>query len=58
MGETLRISLNILESAKIAKEKIFELWELFPLLKREIVGEGNFGGDYASNLAYVSAMIW
>ena len=46
-----------LESAKIAKEKIFELWELFPLLKREIVGEGNFGGDYASNLAYVSAMI-
>lgn len=45
------------QSAKIAKEKIFELWELFPLLKKEIVGEGNFGGDYASNLAYVSAMI-
>lgn len=35
-----------LESAKIAKEKIFELWELFPLLKREILGDGNFSGDY------------
>lgn len=35
-----------LESAKIAKEKIFELWELFPLLKKEILGDGNFGGDY------------
>ncbi len=46
MGETLRISLNILESAKIAKEKIFELWDLFPILKREIIGDGNFGGDY------------
>lgn len=34
------------QGAKIAKEKIFELWDLFPLLKREIQGEGNFGGDY------------
>lgn len=34
------------QSAKIAKEKIFELWELFPLLKKEILGDGNFGGDY------------
>ena len=23
-----------------------EIWELFPLLKKEILGEGNFGGDY------------
>ena len=35
-----------LESAKIAKEKIYEIWDLFPILKREIIGEGNFGGDY------------
>lgn len=34
------------QSAKIAKEKIFEIWELFPLLKKEIIGDGNFGGDY------------
>lgn len=34
------------QSAKIAKEKIYEIWDLFPILKREIVGDGNFGGDY------------
>ena len=34
------------QSAKIAREKIIEIWELFPLLKREILGEGNFSGDY------------
>src|SRR5574344_1421263 len=34
------------QSAKIAREKILELWDLFPLLKKEILGEGNFGGDY------------
>lgn len=34
------------KSAKIAREKIIEIWDLFPLLKKEIVGEGNFGGDY------------
>ena len=34
------------QSAKIAREKIIEIWDLFPLLKKEIIGEGNFGGDY------------
>lgn len=34
------------QSAKIAHEKIFEIWNLFPLLKKEIIGEGNFSGDY------------
>lgn len=34
------------QSAKIAREKIFEIWDWYPLLKKEIVGEGNFGGDY------------
>lgn len=37
------------QSAKIAREKILELWDLFPLLKKEILGEGNFGGDYVEN---------
>lgn len=34
------------QSAKIAREKIFEIWQLFPLLKKEILGDGNFSGDY------------
>lgn len=34
------------QSAKIAREKIYEIWELFPLLRNEIIGEGNFSGDY------------
>lgn len=34
------------QSAKIAKEKIYEIWDLLPILKREIIGDGNFGGDY------------
>ena len=33
------------QSAKIAREKIYELWELFPLLKKEIIGQGVFSGD-------------
>lgn len=37
------------QSAKIAREKILELWDLFPLLKKEILGDGNFGGDYVEN---------
>lgn len=36
------------QSAKIAKEKIVELFNLFPILKKEIVGEGNFGKDYVT----------
>lgn len=34
------------QSAKIAKEKLFEIYDLFPLLKQELVGEGNYGVDY------------
>lgn len=34
------------QSAKIASQKIHQLWDIFPLLKSEIVGEGNFGSDY------------
>lgn len=34
------------EGAKIANQKIHQLWDLLPLLKEEIVGDGNFGNDY------------
>ena len=34
------------QGAKIANQKIHQLWDLLPLLKAEIVGEGNFGADY------------
>lgn len=34
------------QGAKIASQKIRQLWDFFPLLKEEIVGEGNFGNDY------------
>lgn len=34
------------QGAKIGDEKIHEIWELFPLLKKEIIGDGNFGKDY------------
>ena len=34
------------QGAKIANQKIHQLWELLPLLKSEILGEGNFGSDY------------
>lgn len=34
------------QGAKIANQKIHLLWELLPLLKDEIVGDGNFGPDY------------
>ncbi len=34
------------QGAKIANQKIHQLWDLLPLLKDEIVGEGNFGNDY------------
>lgn len=34
------------QGAKIANQKIHQLWDLLPLLKAEIVGEGNFGNDY------------
>ena len=34
------------QGAKIANQKIHQLWDLLPLLKEEIIGEGNFGNDY------------
>lgn len=34
------------QGAKIANQKIHQLWDLLPLLKDEIIGEGNFGTDY------------
>ena len=34
------------QSAKIAQAKIKQLWQLLPLLKEEIVGEGNMGTGY------------
>lgn len=40
------------QSAQIAKEKIFEIYEKWPLLKKEVIGgdildtPGNFGKDY------------
>ena len=35
------------QSAKIAKEKIDEILDLFPILKKELVGERyNAGSDY------------
>lgn len=34
------------QGAKIANQKIHQLWDFFPLLKDEIIGGGNFGNDY------------
>lgn len=34
------------QSAKIARDKIYEIWEYFPMLKKEIIGEGSFQKDY------------
>lgn len=34
------------QSAKIAAQKIKQLWDLLPPLKWEVQGEGNFGADY------------
>lgn len=42
------------QSASIGKEKILEIYERFPLIRREVVGgkisntPGNFGKDYIS----------
>ena len=42
------------QSAQIAREKILEIYQLFPLLRREIIGgetsatPGNFGKDYVT----------
>ena len=34
------------QGAKIANQKIHQLWDIFPLLQDEIIGGGNFGNDY------------
>lgn len=34
------------QGAKISNQKIHQLWDIFPLLKDEIIGGGNFGNDY------------
>ncbi len=36
------------QSAKIAKEKLFEIYDIFPLLKKELIGDGAYGVDYVS----------
>ena len=45
-GQVIKTLLNIKESAKIGSQKIHQIWELWPLLKEEIIGNGNFGSDY------------
>lgn len=45
---------NKIQSAQIAKEKIYEIYDRFPLLRKEVFGgeisdtPGNFGKDYVS----------
>lgn len=34
------------QSAKIGSQKIHQIWDIWPLLKEEIIGNGNFGSDY------------
>ena len=34
------------QGAKIATQKIHQVWDIWPLLKNEIIGNGNFGNDY------------
>lgn len=36
------------QGAKIGDEKIHEIWKIYPLLKKEIIGEGCFGKDYVT----------
>lgn len=42
------------QAAQIAKEKLYEIYELFPLLRKEVIGgeisdtPGNFGKDYVT----------
>lgn len=42
------------QAAKVAKEKIFEIYQHWPLLRKEIIGgdisetPGNFGADYVT----------
>lgn len=42
---------RISQGAKIAKEKIYEIWDLFPILKKEIlVVNGHFGAFGTDNV--------
>lgn len=34
------------QSAKIAQAKVKQLWDIFPLLKEEVLGDGNMGAGY------------
>lgn len=34
------------QGAKICNQKIHQIWDIWPLLKQEVIGEGNFGSDY------------
>lgn len=51
------------QSAQIAKEKIIEIYEHWPLLRREIIGgdisetPGNFGKDYVKQLLTYALVI-
>lgn len=56
-GLNLANSIKCLESAKIAREKIIEIWDKFPLLKKEIIGEGNFGSDYVKLIDFYNGNI-
>ena len=46
------------QAAQIAKEKILEIYERWPLLRKEVIGgdvsatPGNFGKDYVKQLTY------
>lgn len=40
------------QSAKIANEKIHQIWDIWPLLKNEISGPGAFGPDYVRLLYF------
>lgn len=57
MDRKITLSIKWKKSAKIAREKIIEIWDLFPLLKKEIVGEGNFGGDYVKEFGVSNSNI-
>lgn len=50
------------QAAQIAKEKILEIYERWPLLRKEVIGgdvsatPGNFGKDYVKQLTYALAI--
>lgn len=34
------------QGARICNQKIHQVWDIWPLLKEEVIGGGNFGSDY------------